>query len=315
MTEQNSQPMISKADTNSRLLCKEWFQNTAYDTEMTRSIRAWIEEAAQWELDIRVQPQIPSCTYNYALLALWREEYMASLRNQCSADPRFQGTEQLIQPFRQRAASAAASHCLIDADLRDIRSMGLLDVSLGQQNRTIPGLDASIDSCHWLSNSSRAAEPPFYLWDKAARQTVRTCDLTSVPEYLAVSHTWGRWRTDAISMHGVPWPVPGCGKFDVQSLPDMLASMPFPEKYVWMDLLCIPQSGDDVRTKLEITHQAAIFRSASASIAWLPSVPDWEGLQYAIELIALQCFSVDSELHIDRVLKLCIRNAETNATR
>lgn len=311
--EKDPQPMQSKADANSRLLCKEWWENTAYDFEMTRSIRAWIEEAADWELDIRVQPRIPSWTYNNALLALWREEYMASLRDQCSADPRFQGTAQLIRPFRQRAASAAASHRLIDASLRNIRSIGLLDVPLGQQNCTIPGLNANIDPCHWLSNPSRAAEPPFYLWDKAARQTVRTCDLSSVPEYLAVSHTWGRWRTNAMVVDGVPWPVPGCGKFDVQSLPDMLASMPFPEQYVWMDLFCIPQSGDDVRAKLEIANQAAIFKSASASIAWLPSVPDWEGLQYAIELIALQCFSVESELDLGSVLKLCIRKAETNA--
>lgn len=311
--EQDPPPTPSKADANSRLLCKEWWENTAYDSEMTRSIRAWIEEAAEWELDIRVQPHIPNCTYNYALLALWREEYMASLRDQCSADPRFQGTVQLVQPFRQRAASAAASHRLIDAGLRSIRSIGLLDVPLGQQNRTIPGLNANIDSCHWLSNSSRAAEPPFYLWDKAARRTVRTCDLSSIPEYLAVSHTWGRWRTDAMVMDGVPWPVPGCGKFDVQSLPDMLASMPFPEEYVWLDLFCIPQSGDDIRAKLEIANQAAIFRSASASIAWLPSVPDWEGLQYAIELIALQCFSVESELDVDSVVELCNRKADTTA--
>lgn len=306
-TDSGSSP--SKAEANSRLLCKEWWENTAYDSGVTDSIRDWIQEAAEWELDVRVQPRILHCTYNYALLSLWREEYQASVVALTKPELALEA----IRPYRQRAASVAACHRLVEAALRSLALRGLLKIPLGHpENPATAPLNANIDSDHWLSDPRRSVEPPFYLWDKVFRRSIRTCDLTSLPAYIAVSHTWGRWRANAMDIDGVPWPVPGCDKFDVKGLPDMLAAMPFPEEYVWMDLFCIPQSGDDTRAKLEIANQAAIFQSASAAIAWLSTVPAWEGLQYTLELMALQCFSLESELDLGSIMERCTANAGTS---
>lgn len=35
---------------------------------------------------------------------------------------------------------------------------------------------------------------PYYLWDIAGRQTVRTGDLGDFPAYTCISYTWGRWQ-------------------------------------------------------------------------------------------------------------------------
>lgn len=298
----------SKAEANSQSLRKEWWANTGFDSEMTGSIRAWIEEAADWALHLEVQPRVPDGTYNHALLALWREEYRVSLMS-----GRPEVALELINPFRQRAASVAASHRLMDAALRSISSRGLLEYPPRheQEAGTVrTTLNANIDSCYWLAEPGRHAEPPFYLWDKVARRSVRTCDLASRPSYIAVSHTWGRWRTDSAHIDGVLWPVPGCEKFDVERLPDLLAAIPFSQNYVWVDLFCIPQLGDPVRARLEIANQAAIFQSAEVAIAWLPSVLSWDGLENAINLIALQCFSVESEFDVDVAMGHCTAEAE-----
>lgn len=303
----------SRAEANSRLLCKEWWENTGYDSEHTQAIRSWIGEAAEYELDTNVQPYVAHSTYNEAMLSLWREEYKIAQYSSKNIDslPGLEKTTHLIHPLRERAASISASHRLIDAALRSIGSSRHLKFSPGNQGPTLKVSNAHIDSCYWLSDSIYSDNPPFYLWDRAARRTLRTSELESQPSYLAVSHTWGRWETEAVDIAGVPWPVPGCEKFEIQQLPNMLASIPFAEAYVWLDLFCIPQSGDDSRKKLEIANQAAIFRSATTAIAWLPTVPSWEGVKYTIELIAMQCLSAESKLDLTTDLELCAAKAET----
>lgn len=308
-----SLPPTSRAEANSRLLCKEWWENTGYDSEHTQAIRSWIGEAAEYELDTGVQPCVAHSTYNEAMLSLWREEYKSARYSSENIDsrPGLEKTSHLIHPFRERAASISASHRLIDAALNSIGSSRQLKFSPGNQKPMSKVPNAHIDSCYWLSDSTYSDNPPFYLWDRAARRTIRTNELKSQPSYLAVSHTWGRWETEAVDIAGVPWPVPGCEKFEVQKLPDMLASIPFPEAYVWLDLFCIPQSGDDSRKKLEIANQAAIFRSATTAIAWLPTIQSWEGVKYTIELIAMQCLSAESKLDLTTDLELCAAKAET----
>lgn len=138
-------------------------------------------------------------------------------------------------------------------------------------------------------------EDPFYLWDTSTQKTVLVEDLVRestqqpprCPDYVCISHTWGRWRkpTDAV-IPGVRWPVPENERYDVRELPDMLARVGC--RYIWFDLFCIPQSGDDNRKDIEISRQAAIFRKCVRCIAWLNHCDTWDGDENALKWLGLR---------------------------
>lgn len=166
--------------------------------------------------------------------------------------------------------------------------------------RPIPAL---IDPSPWITKRSLTGVP-FYLWDIEKKETVKTEGLPVLPKYVAISHTWGRWRlhgqdSDA-AVPGVPWKVPRNTRFDVESLPEQFleqhrrgdAGSWLQARYIWFDLFCIPQDMTNAelraRAQEEIRTQAAIFRRADRAFAWLNQVSDWEGLRTAIHWIALQ---------------------------
>jgi hypothetical protein len=130
-----------------------------------------------------------------------------------------------------------------------------------------------------LSTSYRATSSglPYYLWDRQSRETVETRAILGPVEYTALSHTWGRWREQlsAVEILGVPWPVPRNTRWDVHSLPDRLALCPTTTRYIWIDLLCIPQEGALPDTmQREIARQAEIFTNARYVVAWLTNVEE-----------------------------------------
>ncbi|KAJ5080928.1 Heterokaryon incompatibility [Penicillium angulare] len=169
----------------------------------------------------------------------------------------------------------------------------------------LPGLDprcstgSSIESCPWLGDISGC---PFYLWDLKERRTVEFFTIwdeynLDVP-YTAVSHTWGRWRQrdqpGANMKPHVPWLIPRNSLFDVERLPDILVQIPTDTRYIWFDLVCIPQEGcgEEIDKQLrkvmveEIASQASIFKGAKHTIAWwnTDSAPEsWEGMRSAIQ--------------------------------
>lgn len=118
--------------------------------------------------------------------------------------------------------------------------------------------------------------------------------MLEAPDYTAISHTWGRWRSKSFTeavVDGVPWLVPENTLFNVHDIPIFMAQVPTTSQYVWFDLLCIPQnmSHPDLgpRAQIEIANQANIFRRASRVIAWFKWVPEWSGLRSTIEWLAL----------------------------
>lgn len=142
---------------------------------------------------------------------------------------------------------------------------------------------------------------PYYLWDVARNSTVRAVEVSTEP-YICISHTWGRWiltdsdrNTQKAIMKGVPWRIPKNSKFDVQSLHELLQNANLPEKYVWYDLLCIPQCGyqQDIMDS-EIARQAAIFGTSRFTGAWLNDVDDWNRTQHAIVWLSGQYFQQTS---------------------
>lgn len=133
----------------------------------------------------------------------------------------------------------------------------------------------------------KTATPPTYLWDVAAKQSVRVADLPACPEYLCVSHTWGRFvhRPEQwIDIPGVRWPVKSISLYDVHDIPDMLSGLG--ADYIWLDLFCIPQKPCPEHHQ-EVANQAAIFRRASACVAWLNEIDTWEETQKALTYVGM----------------------------
>ncbi|KAL2013626.1 hypothetical protein VTN00DRAFT_1151 [Thermoascus crustaceus] len=155
----------------------------------------------------------------------------------------------------------------------------------------LPGLDpfcatgSSVESCPWLEDISGL---PYYLWDRVRRETIEVHTLTSTPSYTAISHTWGRWQksTPPVAVPGVQaWLVPENSLFEVKELPEILDQVPTDTRYVWFDLVCIPQDRSP-RARDEIARQAAIFKSARHAIAWwngTPSLALWKGMKSTIQ--------------------------------
>lgn len=152
---------------------------------------------------------------------------------------------------------------------------------------------ATLRSCHWLPE---CRDLPFYLWDRETRQVVATERLSDWPAYTAISHTWGRWQKPgacSVRVEGVgDWLVPQNTIFEVRSLPTILAGVPTSSRYIWFDLVCIPQDGSP-KAGEEIARQAAIFRNAEHAIIWFNRLSSWSGLEEALEYMCSIFLSVD----------------------
>src|SRR6202011_4505436 len=127
-------------------------------------------------------------------------------------------------------------------------SISQADMGMRFLNHVVPQFAPCFDPCPWLKES-RELGMPFYLWDVQEKKTKEVNairrELGVFPEYVAVSHTWGRWKMKDepwISLAGVPWRIPQNQRFKVQDLPEILQGLWC--SYVWMDLLTIPQIGD-----------------------------------------------------------------------
>ena len=215
-----------------------------------------------------------------------------------------------LAALRDRAVKVASTHAI--ARKFCIESASSYPITAGQKATVIiqyePLLSnrhqfkstATIEACPWLSSEQYNGRP-YYLWDVARQCTIRAAEVCAEP-YICISHTWGRWiltdgqrKPQKAIVKGVPWPIPKNSKFDVQSLPELLQNANLPEKYVWVDLLCIPQCGyqQDIMES-EIARQAAIFGTARFTGAWLNDIDDWRGTRHAIAWLSWQYFQQTS---------------------
>lgn len=140
-------------------------------------------------------------------------------------------------------------------------------------------------------------EKPYYLWDTRLRCTVKLHEIQECDtlKYTCISHTWGRWRKEPwqwATLPGVPWSVPEITRYDVSQLPDELGRLG--ARYIWFDLFCIPQAGDQTRMDIEISIQAEIFRGAHRCIAWMNHCQTFQGLNAAVEWLALKYLKTTS---------------------
>ena len=161
-------------------------------------------------------------------------------------------------------------------------------------------MGSCIEACPWLESRGDRTAYPFYLWDVRQKRTVPVNGLPEDPEYICISHTWGRWHNPAepfAAIENVPWLVPRNSRFSVQELPEMLEAA-FDVEFIWLDLLCIPQDRSELAL-IEMSRQAAIFTTAKAVVAWLWDVRDWHGLSDIIEWLANFCIRNRGEVGND----------------
>ncbi|KAK2591455.1 hypothetical protein QQS21_010864 [Conoideocrella luteorostrata] len=164
---------------------------------------------------------------------------------------------------------------------------------------------------HRIASTKTSHYSPYYLWDTESNRTVAVEDLPMCPEYICISHTWGRWRTRTnADIPGVPWPVPENRRFDVKGVPEKLRQIG--HRFIWFDLFCIPQTRNAQAAK-EIANQASIFKGSSNCIAWINDVNSWDGVLKALYWIGLKSWTVISpggaELVQDKLVE-ATRSAE-----
>lgn len=183
-----------------------------------------------------------------------------------------------------------------------IQSSGLrLNCSSWKKDSATTG--AAIEPCPWLKSKPKQESLPYYLWDRQLNCTIIVSQLQSRPEYFAISHTWGRWKIEGppVKLSGTPWSIPANTRFDVHNLPTILRECTaIPYRYVWMDLVCIPQDGSKL-SKIEISRQATIFREAANAVMWLNDIEEWRYLPAVVEWLCLEFISQNKFLRGDLV--------------
>ena len=284
----------STAQHNSYRLLREWWENTASDNQITETVKDWIQQAAALELPRNILPRLAVSRYNILLFLLWREEFcMPRARDSELYSTRMMAAGEaachrlaftfVTSPEASCASSNAAFECSQSTQI----SIGTFSSPISEQCIT---MTAAIEPCFWLDDKQilrDQSESPYFLWDTQEAKTIFTKDVGK-PAYVAISHTWGRWRKPTYCRSlNVPWDIPENEIFAVSELPALLREAPFSERYVWFDLLCIPQERNNPRSRIEIANQAAIFKSAKFACAWLKVVPSWSGLKYAIEWLSV----------------------------
>lgn len=167
----------------------------------------------------------------------------------------------------------------------------------------------------WFAKVDREDQGhPFYLWDAVQRKTIEVGEVC--PEYICISHTWGRWRIKdkMAELPGVGWLVPENSLYDVRDVPDMLGRLG--DRYIWFDLFCVPQIRGDKRAEIEISRQAAIFRHSRRCIAWLNQCPSFDGVIAALRWLSFQFVrmttrNAETSVDLDRTLETLVMAARS----
>lgn len=290
---------LSRAEYVSLSILREWWYRYPSIAESFAYHRIMSQNSTG--LDIRrpiphfFDMEVHGVLYHHALSLLFIGEFAPRLSKHLS-----------LSGLRNQAAREASTHniatkfCLngfslfpksSTPDLSQFAEVDPLPISHHQSSIT-----ATLEACPWLSRAELSGRP-HYLWDVAQNCTLETKDLREEP-YICISHTWGRWidldsagHQIEVSVEGVPWPIPKNSRFDVQLLPRLLQNANFRERYVWFDLLCIPQCGHLQHIMdAEIARQAAIFASSRLAGAWLNDIDNWVGTQHALRWLSALYF-------------------------
>ncbi|KAF2252744.1 hypothetical protein BU26DRAFT_560100 [Trematosphaeria pertusa] len=288
---------LSTAQAGSLRLLEEWWY--LYD-ESTRSA---IVSYDNFPLFKRLDPAAADYRYNKLLYTLWVWEFTTVYRN---AKPDLVESRRTnLRYVRQTAAEAAAVHRTALAAYAYVK-YGAAPSTSSDSSKIHPWVKARLEAhisariapFPFLGKTRPEKQYPYYLWDKREGRTVHFDANDEFPPYTVISHTWGRFRIPGKEVElpdRVPWPLPCLDPaylFDVQDLPDILSRFPIPTRYIWFDLVCIPQDGRPLQA-IEIGRQAGIFMAAKFAVVWLNQIRGWDGLRSAVAWAALEYLSQD----------------------
>lgn len=307
-------PHLSLEQANTaRILLEWWHGSTDFEASTERSRDAVRQIVSSDNLPGKF---LQSTKYQQAMRTLFFAEFVdrsALDEGLVSLTSRLEYRRSLSNGAAAQRLAIAVYRSLIDAHDMDLQSQQ--PPEMGMRSRAAEYdriIGASLSPCPWLSESEGDYDMPYYLWDIRQRRSVTARDLNERVEYTAVSHTWGRWKTEdgiSVQVKGVNgWLVPQNTKFDVADLPNILESACFRTPFVWFDLLCIPQEPESNTLKFiardEIARQAKIFRGAKDAVVWLNDVYGWTGLHVALRRLAISYLREDNEfppwvIHLD----------------
>ncbi|KAK8016927.1 hypothetical protein PG993_015116 [Apiospora rasikravindrae] len=285
---QDFRQSLSDSQLRSWELLRDWWDGNYEDGNLASDARALIREVPTRNA-LHIHSQVSS--YQRMMLRLWVNEFSPwELKTGvCSPDPlQIERWKTYEQGLTQKAGFGV---------LRTLRPS--LEHE-GQIERCGKLLPACFDSCPWLPKADRhgrtAHNLPLYLWDTDTNQTVEVQKLLEVGEcidYTCISHTWGRWKVrpeSYVDIPGVEWKVPENTLFKVKELPSILrqakekANLP---RFIWFDLICLPQDTSKPEYLSEVSRQAIIFRHASHCLAWINTITSWRNTREALRWLCL----------------------------
>ena len=295
-------------------MLNHWWSATYQDPSLSNAAIASLEAAASSRVpevsffgevypDANTFAELRKSVYNSVMYDLFNNEF--NLRHW---EPHVREVSlTVLRNMRSGAIKHATAQRLGHTSYAIIKGSSVSDVGPYMGSLDMP--------CPWLQRETGQKELPFFLWDVEERRTVVVKDLCSEPEYCCVSHTWGRWRKEAIPIDGVPWLVPQNEKFEVKRLPEHLQQIRPSTRFIWIDLFCIPQDGSK-KADDEINRQASIFQNASRCIAWINDVKQWNGTSKALDWLGISYLHATTSPGIydtDTPLNSIGREAETTS--
>lgn len=292
---------LSASQSTSLMVLQEWWHNRTGDQATPDLWKRWLESDRSGD---RPKDEWPE--YNNSLLKLWTNEfgYYREQPRQDLSQLLIDNMSQHLAEVRQSAVAIAAAHRLAHQCYRSLLKQHnepgngesrLFENEERQRFWAERSISAVANPCGWLDPTLEAGKRfPHYLWDIQNQRTVEVSTFQACPDYVVVSHTWGRWKdgTNSAQVPGVLWRVPCNTIFDVTDLPRQFLKFAIPTKYVWLDLVCIPQGslGPAMMEieRAEIANQAAIFASAKHAVIWLNHIIDWNGLRQSLNWLSLR---------------------------
>ena len=285
---------LSRLQHESWKVLHHWWHSTYQDSRLTSGVKEYIAGIVKgqqnFEPTVRLYCGLDLSLYHQWCFGLWEREIFlhahagSTLLSNNQAEGRiiWKCMKGLVRTTRESTLPLASKQRIAFAALSyHNRTLSVPQVSDSAINKPIPdpivlAVSEVGDTCSWLKDKDVYHVFPRFLWNIESRRTVDTqaeqTDFSQI-EYTCVSHTWGRFRIPGrgVSITGCPWEVPRNTHFCAENLPQMLLSAwrsgRLRTEYLWLDLLCIPQSDDFTRdteyaslVESEIDRQAGIFR-------------------------------------------------------
>ncbi|KAK8051732.1 hypothetical protein PG993_003117 [Apiospora rasikravindrae] len=263
-------------------ILRDWWDGSYQDADLASRARAFILTAPVADIDsLRHKESL----YQQMLFALWDAEFNPSAWST--------GTSRGLDSNRRLGYEHALAQKAGFLLLQELRPSS----NCFGQDPCGMELPSSYDICPWLSkghdDNKNPEQLPLYLWDTAEDRTRSVAELldNEAPiDYTCISHTWGRWKKkpeSRVEVQGVKWKIPENTLFEVTNLPTILRQSGCKTRFIWFDLVCLPQDISSPEYQSEVARQATIFHHASSCVAWINKVASWKNLRASLRWLCL----------------------------